>query len=35
MSDILSRIVSPSELVENQGAKIIMYGASGAGKTTT
>ena len=35
MSDILSRIVSPSELVENQGAKILMYGASGAGKTTT
>lgn len=35
MSDILSRIKSPSDLVENQGAKILMYGAAGAGKTTS
>lgn len=35
MSDILSRIKSPNELVEQQGAKLLIYGASGAGKTTT
>tara|TARA_R100000773_G_C4216872_1_gene115431 strand:- start:1165 stop:1881 length:717 start_codon:yes stop_codon:yes gene_type:complete len=28
------RIVSPNSLVENQGAKILIYGAAGAGKTT-
>jgi phage nucleotide-binding protein len=35
MSNILERIKSPSQLVENQGAKLLIYGASGAGKTTT
>jgi hypothetical protein len=30
MTDILSRIKSPGDLVNNQGAKILMYGASGA-----
>ena len=34
MSDILSRIKSPSDLVELQGAKLLVYGISGAGKTT-
>jgi adenylate kinase family enzyme len=33
--DILSRIVSPGQLVDQQGAKLLIYGASGAGKTTT
>jgi hypothetical protein len=28
MTDILSRIKSPGDLVNNQGAKILMYGAS-------
>jgi phage nucleotide-binding protein len=28
------RIVSPNSLVEDQGAKILIYGAAGAGKTT-
>ena len=35
MTDILSRIKSPGDLVNNQGAKILMYGASGVGKTTS
>ena len=36
MSDsILSRIKTPNELVEQQGAKLLIYGASGAGKTTS
>jgi phage nucleotide-binding protein len=35
MSDILSRIKSPGDLVNNQGAKILMYGAAGVGKTTS
>ena len=34
MSDILNRIKSPSDLVELQGAKLLVYGISGAGKTT-
>ena len=34
MSNILERIKSPSQLVESQGAKLLIYGASGAGKTT-
>jgi phage nucleotide-binding protein len=32
--DIKNRIVSPSELVDNQGAKILVYGEAGSGKTT-
>tara|TARA_R110000824_G_scaffold398085_1_gene601731 strand:+ start:2055 stop:2771 length:717 start_codon:yes stop_codon:yes gene_type:complete len=32
---ILSRIKTPNELVEQQGAKLLIYGASGAGKTTS
>jgi phage nucleotide-binding protein len=34
MSDIMNRIKSPSELVESQGAKLLVYGISGGGKTT-
>jgi adenylate kinase family enzyme len=34
MSNILDRIASPSDLVQMQGAKILVFGASGAGKTT-
>ncbi len=34
MSNLQSRIVAPSALVENQGAKILIYGAAGSGKTT-
>ena len=34
MSDIINRIKSPSELVESQGAKLLVYGISGGGKTT-
>ena len=34
MSDLKNRIVAPSDLVEDQGAKILIYGAAGAGKTT-
>tara|TARA_B100001287_G_scaffold133501_1_gene112397 strand:+ start:1465 stop:2172 length:708 start_codon:yes stop_codon:yes gene_type:complete len=34
MSNILDRIASPGDLVQMQGAKILVYGASGAGKTT-
>tara|TARA_R100000544_G_scaffold35234_1_gene22480 strand:+ start:10165 stop:10908 length:744 start_codon:yes stop_codon:yes gene_type:complete len=30
---ILNKIVSPEELVEKQGAKLLVYGAAGAGKT--
>ena len=29
MSDIISRIKSPSDLVESQGAKLLVYGISG------
>ena len=32
---ILSRIKTPNELVQQQGAKLLIYGASGAGKTTS
>jgi len=32
---ILSRIKTPNELVEQQGAKLLIYGESGAGKTTS
>ena len=32
--NIKNRIVSPSELVDNQGAKILVYGEAGSGKTT-
>jgi|TARA_E500000318_G_scaffold105_1_gene136 phage nucleotide-binding protein len=31
---IKDRIMSPSDLVDDQGAKILIYGAAGAGKTT-
>ena len=31
---ILNRIKSPNELVEQQGAKLLVYGESGVGKTT-
>ena len=31
---ILNRIKTPNELVEQQGAKLLVYGESGAGKTT-
>ena len=34
MSDIISRIKSPSDLVDSQGAKLLVYGISGGGKTT-
>lgn len=34
MSNILDRIASPSDLVQMRGAKILVFGASGAGKTT-
>ena len=34
MTSILDRIASPSNLVQMQGAKILVFGASGAGKTT-
>ena len=34
MSNILDRIAPPSDLVQMQGAKILVFGASGAGKTT-
>ena len=34
MSNILDRIASPSDLVQMQGAKILVFVASGAGKTT-
>ena len=34
MTSILDRIASPSDLVQMQGAKILVFGASGAGKTT-
>ena len=30
---IKNKIVSPEQLVEKQGAKILAYGAAGAGKT--
>jgi hypothetical protein len=30
--NILSRIVSPGQLVDQQGAKLLIYGASGAVK---
>ena len=32
--EIQSRIVSPQKLVQDQGAKILVYGMAGAGKTT-
>ena len=32
--EIQNRIVSPQKLVQNQGAKILVYGMAGAGKTT-
>ena len=31
---IQDRIKSPSDLVESQGAKLLVYGESGVGKTT-
>ena len=31
---IKDRIMNPSDLVDDQGAKILIYGAAGAGKTT-
>ena len=31
---ISDRITDPNNLVEKQGAKLLIYGASGAGKTT-
>ena len=31
---LTSRIVSPSQLVQSQGAKILVYGMAGSGKTT-
>jgi len=31
---IKDRIVSPDDLVDKQGAKILVYGAAGSGKTT-
>ena len=34
MTSILDRIASPSDLVQMQRAKILVFGASGAGKTT-
>ena len=34
MTSILDRIASPSDLVQMQGAKILVFGASGAGKPT-
>ena len=34
MTSILDRIASPSDLDQIQGAKILVFGASGAGKTT-
>ena len=32
--ELSNRIVSPQKLVQNQGAKILVYGMAGAGKTT-
>jgi len=32
--ELSSRIVSPQKLVQDQGAKILVYGMAGAGKTT-
>jgi len=32
--EIQNRLVSPQKLVQNQGAKILVYGMAGAGKTT-
>ena len=32
-NDITSRIVSPADAVQDQGAKILVYGMAGAGKT--
>ena len=32
--ELSKRIVSPQKLVQNQGAKILVYGMAGAGKTT-
>ena len=34
MNDIISRIKSPSDLVDSQGAKLLVYGISGGGKTS-
>tara|TARA_R100000742_G_C4279570_1_gene104542 strand:- start:6453 stop:7178 length:726 start_codon:yes stop_codon:yes gene_type:complete len=34
MTNFKDRIVSPNDLVEDQGAKILVYGAAGSGKTT-
>ena len=34
MSDIMSRIKRPSEVVKSQGAKLLVYGISGGGKTS-
>ena len=32
--ELSNRIVSPQKLVQDQGAKILVYGMAGAGKTT-
>jgi GTPase SAR1 family protein len=32
--ELSNRIVSPSQLVQSQGAKILVYGMAGSGKTT-
>ena len=31
---LASRIVTPEKLVQNQGAKVLVYGMAGAGKTS-
>ena len=33
-NDLTSRIVTPEKLVQNQGAKVLVYGMAGAGKTS-
>ena len=32
-NDLTSRIVTPENAVQNQGAKVLVYGMAGAGKT--
>ena len=33
-NNLASRIVTPEKLVQNQGAKVLVYGMAGAGKTS-
>ena len=34
INDLSSRLITPETAVQNQGAKILVYGISGAGKTS-